>query len=113
MSGRLRNDALITRQAGQILPRDTDFVFLHQSEIDERVEHAEGFSGPLQRAFILHRYELEYFPHSGQPEHFRGSEFPSRRDGSAIVVASCSKPRVNDSAIELREIQSFIKTHGG
>lgn len=36
----------------------------------------------------------------------------TQRDGSAIVVASCSESRVNDSAIELREIQSFIQTHG-
>ena len=47
---------------------------LHESEIDERDLQTEGFSGPLQRALILHRYGLEYFPHSGQPEHFCGSE---------------------------------------
>ena len=77
MSDRLRNDALIARQAGETHSGNADFVFLRQSEIDERVEHSEGFSGPLQRALILHRRELEYFPHSGQPDHFSGSESSS------------------------------------
>jgi hypothetical protein len=60
------------------MPRGkTGVTLLPQSEIDGLDEQAEGFSGPLQRACILHRYELEYFLHSGQPDQFSGSEFSS------------------------------------